>query len=476
MVPVYFCRVLTDESMPRVYCDLDCTEKVYHEQIPEYRPYHVTAQFIAQLKQEMQNLVQENIPIKKTSESTEQVRRMFHHQGLLGKEQMLSYRLNSTTNIYDVDGCRDYFYGYMVPSTGYLDQFEIYPFEDGFVLQYPSKKENEIPAFDPAVKLFSVLESSGNWSSKMHIPTVAALNNAIAKGDSRNIILTQEALMEEQIGSMAQRIIDNNKRCIMIAGPSSSGKTTFSHRLSVQLMARGLTPHPLPLDSYYRGRDLVPVDEFGNKDFEALEALDVELFNQNVTDLLAGKRVLLPEYNFITGKREYHDKYMQLGDNDVLVIEGIHGLNDDLSYSIPQELKYRVYISALTQLDIDEHNPLSTTDGRLIRRIVRDARCRGTSAGETIAMWDSVRRGEEKNIFPHQEKADEIFNSALIYEMSVLKIYAQPLLYSVDRIQPEFAEANRLLKLMEYFLPMPTEDIANNSLLREFIGGGCFGL
>ncbi len=472
----YFCRVLTDDIHPRAYCELNCDESVYTEEIPAYKPYEVTEDFLNRLAQEMKALAEKDIPIAKTSESTEQVRRMFHHQGLLDKEKMLEYRMNSSTNIYEINGYRDYFYGYMVPSTGYLKLFNLIPFEDGFVLQYPTRTPGKIPQFRPSMKLFSVLESSGNWSSKMHIPTVGALNSAIAEGRSRNIILTQEALMEEQLGTMAQRIIENNKRCIMIAGPSSSGKTTFSHRLSVQLMARGVVPHPLPLDSYYRGRALVPVDENGEKNFEALEALDVELFNENVTDLLAGKRVLLPDYNFITGQREYNEKYMQLGENDVLVIEGIHGLNNDLSYSIPPELKYKIYISALTQLDLDEHNHLATTDGRLIRRIVRDARCRGTSAGDTIAMWDSVRRGEEEYIFPHQEMADEMFNSALIYEMSVLKIYAQPLLYSVEKDRPEYAEAMRLLKLLEYFLPMPTEDIANNSLIREFIGGGCFGL
>jgi uridine kinase len=230
------------------------------------------------------------------------------------------------------------------------------------------------------------------------------------------------------------------------------------------------------LDDYYKNRDQMPLDEFGEKDFEALEGLDIELFNSDMQKLLRGEKTLLPNFNFKTGKREYHDRYMQLGPEDVLVIEGIHGLNDKLSYTLPKESKFKIYISDLTQLSIDEHNPLSTTDGRLIRRIVRDARTRGTSAAGTISMWDSVRRGEEKNIFPFQEAADAMFNSALIYEMAVLKTFCQPQLYCIEPEDPQYTEANRLLKLLDYVLPMPTEDIANNSLVREFIGGGCFGL
>lgn len=283
--------------------------------------------------------------------------------------------------------------------------------------------------------------------------------------------------MERRVGALAERIVaDPNKKFVMIAGPSSSGKTTFSHRLSAQLRALGVTPHPIPLDDYYLNRDQIPLDEFGEKDFECIEGLDIKQFNEDMVRLLNKERVLLPSFNFKTGKREYKDHYMQLGEHDILVIEGIHGLNERMSESLPKESKFKIYISALTQLNIDEHNPLSTTDGRLIRRIVRDARTRGTSAQETIAMWDSVRRGEEKNIFPFQEQADEMFNSALIYEMSVLKIYAMPQLLAIDENCQEYAEAKRLIKLLDYFLGMPADDVCNNSLVREFIGGSCFNV
>ena len=311
----------------------------------------------------------------------------------------------------------------------------------------------------------------------MDIDTVGALNDAISAGRTKEIILMQEAFMEERIGSLAKEIAsDRSRKFIMIAGPSSSGKTTFSKRLSIQLRARGLTPHAVSLDNYYLNRDQMPLDENGQKDFEALEGLDIELFNSDMTRLLNGEKVTLPIFDFTVGKRSAEGIPMQLGKNDVLVLEGIHGLNDALSYTLPKESKYKIYISALTQLSIDEHNPLSTTDGRLIRRIVRDARTRGTTAEETIAMWDSVHRGEKKNIFPFQESADAMFNSALIYEMAVLKLYAQPQLYAIKPDSPQYSEAKRLLKLLDYFLPMPTEDIANTSLIREFIGGSCFNV
>ena len=281
--------------------------------------------------------------------------------------------------------------------------------------------------------------------------------------------------MERRIGQIAENIASQeSKKFVMIAGPSSSGKTTFSHRLSIQLMAQGLHPHPIALDDYYRDRVDTPKDENGEYDYECLEALDIELFNHDMTALLNGEEVAMPTYNFKTGKREYRGNTRKLGKNDILVIEGIHGLNDMLSYSLPKSSKLKIYISALTQLNIDEHNNLSTTDGRLIRRMVRDARTRNTTAQETFARWDSVRRGEEKHIFPFQEQADIMFNSALIYEIAVLKQYAEPLLFRIDKDCPEYQEAKRLLKFLDYFLPVPSEDVEKNSILREFIGGGVF--
>ncbi len=438
----------------------------------------VTPDLVDALKKRMEELVSEDIPLKKTTMKTYEAMGHFEKEGMLDKKRLLRYRSSSNINIYELDGCYDYFYGFMVPSTGYLDVFDVRPFEDGFVLIYPDKKDpKKLREFAPSVMLSATLRRSSEWGRLMDIPTVGALNDAIARGRTREVILTQEALMEERIGSLAKEIAgDHNRKFVMIAGPSSSGKTTFSHRLSTQLMARGLHPHPVPLDDFYLDHDLMPVDEFGERDFEAIECLDIELFNDCMKRLLDGEEVILPRFNFKTGKSEWHDHPMKIGEGDVLVIEGIHGLNSRMSYSLPDESKYKIYISALTQLSVDEHNPLSTSDGRLIRRIVRDARTRGTSAAGTIAMWPSVRRGEEKNIFPFQDHADATFNSALIYELAVLKIYAYPQLCYIEPGDPEYDEANRLLKLMDYVLPMATDDIANNSLIREFIGGSCFNV
>lgn len=290
-------------------------------------------------------------------------------------------------------------------------------------------------------------------------------------------MLLQEALMEQKIGNLAAQIAsDDKKKFVMIAGPSSSGKTSFANRLSIQLIAKGRKPHPLSLDDYYVDRELCPKHSDGSFDFECLESIDVKLFNEDMNRLLKGEAVDMPSFNFKTGKREYRGRKLTLGADDILVIEGIHGLNDRLSQLIPPEHKFKIYISALTQLNIDEHNPLSTTDERLIRRIVRDARTRGTNAMETIAMWPSVRKGERENIFPFQEQADVMFNSALVYELAVLKVYAEPLLFGIERDCPEYLEAKRLLKLLDYFLPMPADGIPNNSLLREFVGGSCFNV
>ena len=430
---------------------------------------------ISALKREMYRLVMADLEIEKQSITTDEAVQLFHDLKMRDKEKLFRYRRSSRVNIYELDHYKDYFYGFMLPSTGYLRYYDVVGYEDGFVLLFPGDKSREIDEFSPSKKLFLTLKESREWGRMLEIDTVGALNDAIAQGRIQQVILTQEALFEERIGRLAGDIVSaGNRKFIMIAGPSSSGKTTFSHRLSIQLSAKGLRPHPFPLDDYYVDRNLCPRDENGDLDFECLEALDVELFNHDMTELLAGKRVSLPTFNFRTGKREYKDRYMQLGPEDVLVIEGIHGLNDRLSHSLPAESKFRIYISALTQLNIDEHNYLPTTDGRMIRRIVRDARTRGTCARETIAMWDSVRRGEERYIFPFQEGADVMFNSALIYELPVLKLYAEPLLFAIDKDCPEALEAVRLLKFLDYFLPVPGDTVSQNSILREFIGGSCF--
>lgn len=435
----------------------------------------VTEEQLAELKSEMYRIVLLDLEIEKRNMNTDDAIALFRELGMTDKEKLFRYRRNSRVNIYVLDHYKDYFYGFMVPSTGYLRYYDVIAYEDGFMLMFPYKDTRQVEPFEPSVKLFQTLKHSREWGRMLEIGTIGALNDVIAEGRIQEVILTQEALFEEKIGNLAQSIVrSGDKKFIMIAGPSSSGKTTFSHRLAIQLSAKGLKPHPFPLDDYYVNRDLCPKDENGEYDLECLEALDVELFNHDMNELLAGRRVNLPTFNFKTGKREYKDRYMQLGKEDVLVIEGIHGLNDKLSYSLPTESKFRIYISALTQLNIDEHNCLPTTDGRMIRRIVRDARTRGTCAKDTIAMWDSVRRGEERYIFPFQEGADVMFNSALIYELAVLKMYAEPLLFAIDKECTEYLEAKRLLKFLDYFLPMPSESIGQNSILREFIGGSCF--
>lgn len=301
------------------------------------------------------------------------------------------------------------------------------------------------------------------------------MNECVSKGGIKELILIAEALQEERISKIADQIGERKHvKFVMIAGPSSSGKTTFSHRLSIQLAVHGLKPHPIGMDNFYLNRVDTPRDENGDYDFECAEAIDIELFNRTMTALLNGERVEMPYYNFVTGKREYKGEFLQLKENDILVIEGIHGLNDKVSQMLPKESKFKIYISALTQLNIDEHNRIPTTDGRLIRRMVRDNRTRGTKAQDTIAMWQSVRRGEDKNIFPYQEEADVMFNSALIYELAVLKLYAEPILFQIPEDAPEYMEAKRLLKFLDYFVGVPSEDIPNNSILREFVGNSCF--
>lgn len=436
----------------------------------------ITEEFLAQVKAYMRELVERKIPILKRSVGTSEAIEIFHEHGMYDKEKLFRFRRVSRVNIYSLDGFEDYFYGFMVNHTGYLKYFDLYPYDTGMVLQLPERSNpQEVPPFVPKPKIFQIQKESERWGEMMQADTVGALNEQIVSKGASQLLLVAEALQESKISQIARTIAENkDKKFIMIAGPSSSGKTTFSHRLSIQLAAHGLRPHPIAVDNYFVNREDTPLDSEGNYNFECLEAIDVKQFNEDMTRLLQGEEVELPYFNFKTGQREYRGNFMKLGKEDVLVIEGIHCLNDKLSSSLPTESKFKIYISALTQLNIDEHNRIPTTDGRLIRRIVRDARTRGTSAKQTIAMWNSVRRGEEENIFPYQESADVMFNSALIYELAVLKLYAEPLLFSIGKDEPEYNEAKRLLKFLDYFLGVPSESIPSNSILREFVGGGCF--
>ncbi len=436
----------------------------------------VTEELLARVKKKMWDYVKQEIPIMKRSVNTDEAVQLFTRHGMHDKASLFKYRMASRVNLYSIGGYEDYFYGYMAQNTGYVKYFDLLKYEHGFVLMLPTlSNPKKVPEFKTSQKLFGVLKESSRWGEKLGIANVGALNDEIAKGNANDLILIQEALQEKKIGQIAERIAsESEKKFVMIAGPSSSGKTTFSHRLCIQLRALGLKPHTIAVDDYFVNRADSPRDENGNYDYESLECLDIGQFNQDMMNLLDGQTIELPRYNFLTGLREYKGDYLKLGSEDILVIEGIHCLNDKLSYTLPRESKFKIYISALTQLNIDEHNRIPTTDGRLIRRMVRDARTRGATAQDTIRRWPSVRRGEENNIFPYQEDADVMFNSALVYELAVLKQYVQPLLFQIPKESPEYLEAKRLLKFLDYFLGISSEDIPHNSIVREFIGGSCF--
>ena len=438
----------------------------------------VDQETLDRIEKRMKELVNENLPIEKHSIPVEEAIEHFTEHGMIDKERLLRFRRSYSVNVYLLDNFEDYYYGYMVPSTGYLKYFKLIPYDEGLVLEFPPRKTPEtFGPFKEQHKVFQTLKSSTKWGEILDVGTVGALNEQISAGNIGNIILAQEAIMEKELGNIAEQIAAlPDKKLIMIAGPSSSGKTTFSHRLSIQLMAHGLKPHPIAVDNYFVERVDTPKDENGQYNFECLEAMDIELFNQQMSALLRGEEVYMPTFNFITGTKEYKGNSLKLGPEDVLVIEGIHCLNDALSYSLPAENKFKIYVSALTQMNIDEHNRIPTTDGRLLRRMVRDARTRGASAQKTISMWPSVRRGEDENIFPYQESADVVFNSALIYELSVLKQYAEPLLFGIKPEEPEYLEAKRLLKFLNYFQGIDSNMIPGNSILREFIGGSFFNV
>lgn len=434
--------------------------------------------FLRQVDQRMRELVKAETPIKKRSVHTLKAVELFRRYGMFDKERLFEYRRVSKVNIYSMNEFEDYYYGYMVPHAGYLKYYSLHLYDQGFIIQMPTLEyPGEVEPFTPSPKLFEVLKKSVLWGDSQDIDTVGALNDMVTQQDMLEVVLVQEAYQERQVGEIAKQIADKkNVKFVLIAGPSSSGKTTFSHRLSIQLRVNGMRPHPIAVDNYFVDREKTPKDENGNYNFECLEAIDVKQFNEDMQALLAGESVYLPVFNFKTGKRGYDSKPKTLGKQDILVIEGIHCLNPKLTEGLDDDSKFKIYISALTQLNIDEHNRIPSTDGRLIRRIVRDARTRGTSARNTIAMWPSVRRGEEVNIFPFQEEADVMFNSSLIYELAVLKQYVEPLLFGMGKECPEYAEAKRLLKFFDYFVGIGSDSVPTHSLLREFIGGGCFNV
>ena len=436
----------------------------------------LTSEAAEAIKKRMQELVEKGIPVMKATYPIDEAMDLFERHGMKDKSELFRFRRTSQVNVYEIDGYYDYYYGYMLPNTSYVKYFDLVQYGEGFMLVLPSKSEpTVVKPFEERRKLYETFMEANKWCSQVGITNVGDLNSWICRNQMNDLILVQEAEQERRISEIARDIVNRGGvKFVMIAGPSSSGKTSFSHRLSIQLRTLGLTPHAIAVDDYFVNREETPLDEDGNYNFECIEAIDTKGFNEDMTRLLSGEKVELPDFNFKIGRREYNGRYMQLGPEDVLVIEGIHGLNPKMSYALPEESKYKIYISALTSINVDEHNRISTTDARLIRRMVRDARTRGSDAARTIGMWPSVRRGEEENIFPFQEQADAMFNSVLIYELACLKPFAEPLLFQIEKGSPEYFEAKRLLKFLDYFLSVPSEFLPNNSICREFVGGSCF--
>ena len=439
---------------------------------------NVDDQLADQLTEEMKRLRDRNIPIIKKTYPIDDAIELFRRQGMKDKEKLFQYRRSSTINVYNMDGYYDYFYGYMLPSTGYVELFRVQAYEGGLLLILPTQDNpNELEEWHEQKSLFDQLIMGTRWGDLVDISTVGDLNEQICAGNISDMILVQEALQERRIGDIAEMIHERSSvKIVMVAGPSSSGKTTFAHRLAIQLRSFGMNPHIISMDNYFVNREKTPLDADGNYNFECLEALDLELFEDDMCDLLEGEEIEMPTFDFRSGRRVYKGNTMQLGPQDVLIIEGIHGLNPRTTQELPQEAIFKVYISALTSLNVDEHNRIGSTDVRLIRRMIRDARTRGNSAKATIGMWKKVRDGEEEYIFPYQSNADVVFNSVLIYELSILKHFAEPLLFNIRQNEPEYYEAKRLLKFLDYFVGVDTEAVPKNSLCREFVGGGCFPL
>lgn len=458
-------EVTVEHSLSRgLYCEIHAEREI-------------TEQDVDQIKQKMQQIIDTAVPIIRKSYPIHEAVQLFEAAGRLEKVKLLKQLKREKVSIYYCGELYDYFYGTMVPNTSYLQVFDLAFYKPGLILRFPEKEKPwEIPEFIEQPKMARVFREAEHWAKIMNCDYVATLNEQIQHGESADIVRIAEALHEKKIAHIADFIAENSRevRVILVAGPSSSGKTTFAQRLGIQLRVNGVKPVPISIDDYFVNRCHTPRDEYGNYDFETIEALDLELFNQHLTGLLDGREVQLPSYNFTTGQREYKGRAIRIEKNQPLIIEGIHGLNERLTSSVPKDHKVKIYISALTQLSIDSHNRIPTTDTRLIRRIVRDNQFRAHNALNTLKLWPSVRRGEDRNIFPFQEEADIMFNSALIYELAVLKKYAEPLLQEVTEDQAEFLEASRLLNFLAYFEDIPDEDVAFNSILREFIGSSCF--
>ncbi|RQD69672.1 MAG: nucleoside kinase [Tindallia sp. MSAO_Bac2] len=460
------CQVSVEHSISKgLYCEVKYKKSLVESDIQR-------------IYDRMKEIIEEDVPFKKTRVPVEEAIDIFSDYGQMNKVRLLKYRDKPYIKLYQCGWLKNYFYGYMVPSTGYLRAFDIKYYPPGLVLQYPRNEDGgKIPEFVDNPKIFKVFRESEKWAEILEIDHVASLNDLIVAQKEDEYIRIAEALHEKKIAQMADYIAEdlNHRRLILIAGPSSSGKTSLARRLSIQLRVNGLKPKSISLDDYFVDREKTPLDENGDYNFEAIEAIDLDLFNSDLKRILEGEIVETPTFNFKTGKREYRGHKIQIDENQPLILEGIHALNERLTESVSRNQKFKIYISCLTQLNLDEHNRIPTTDARLIRRMVRDHQFRGNDAQRTMSMWPSVRRGEEMYIFPFQEDADVMFNSALFYELSVLKKYAEPLLRQIDNDNTHFPEAKRLLKFLNYFVVLENEDdIPKTSILREFVGNGAF--
>jgi len=436
----------------------------------------IDAETIKKVEVYMKELVKRNIPIERVSVTVSDGLSLYSNYTDMDMSEELKYTHSTKITMHKMNDFYDYMYGDMVISTGVLKIFGlVYKKDNAFVIRFPlrndTSKLNEVLYYEKLMKIF---EESLDWAKVLNVESVKYLNNMICDGKIRDIICLSEAFHEKKLAQISDMITRGRKRIILIAGPSSSGKTTFAKRLCIQLRVNGINPHIISLDNYYFNRDRTPVDEFGKPDYECLESIDVKQINEDINVLLKGETVQIPEYNFFKGCREYKGNFIKLDDDDVLVIEGIHGLNEKLTKEVPKECKFKIYISALTQININPHNRITTTDTRLIRRLVRDSQFRGFDAVSTIDIWPSVLRGERKYIFPFQEEADVMFNSALVYELAVLKPFVEPLLFKIDKSYPAYREAKKLIKFMNGFLSINDKYIPQNSIIREFIGGSCF--
>lgn len=440
----------------------------------------ITPDDVSRIKVRMQEIIREDIRFCRVECHATEAIRKFKEQGLYDKVKLLETSGALYSYYYTLGDTIDYYYGNLLPSTGFIKNFDVVPYYEGILLRIPNRNNpDELEEVINQEKMLDVFKEHLRWNYIMELGNVGDCNKAVLDGHATGLINVGEALQEKKIAQIADTIHDRGSngdrvKLVLIAGPSSSGKTTFSKRLSIQLMTNGLKPYPISLDDYFVDREQTPRDENGNYDYESLYALDLKLFNEQLEALLRGEEVSIPRFNFTTGKKEFNGKKLRIDDHTILILEGIHALNPELTPHVKDSNKYKIYVSALTTISLDDHNWIPTTDNRLLRRIIRDYNYRGYSAEETISRWPSVRAGEDKWIFPHQENADVMFNSALLYELAVLRPHAEPILTTVPRNCPAYSEAYRLLKFIKYFTPIQDKEIPPTSLLREFLGGSSF--